>query len=304
MTQIFYEGTEISADVELSDLKVTDSCGDQADGIDAVFANSENQWSGWKPRKGDTLNIIHDGYRSGSMWIDRIRQETGTIQIGAVSIPTGGKTKQTRAWEKVSLITIAAQLAKEYGMTVKFLSVPNEVYSRVDQMGRGDFGFLRERAALEGCSLKIQDSELYLFSDVWLEGQPSVKTIDAADFLESPRFSDSAGETYGSCSVSWGKTGAVYTDSGGIGPELSVTDYPVSSAGEALRFAKNLLRNANKKGVTGEISIPLDTTVSAGNVIEISGTGLNDGKYLIDAAQHSFAEEISRFSLHQCFTRF
>ncbi|MCI1965889.1 MAG: hypothetical protein LKJ17_07135 [Oscillospiraceae bacterium] len=304
MTQIFYEGTEISSNVELSDLKVTDSCGEQADGIDAVFANSENQWSGWSPQKKDTLNIVHDGYRSGSMWIDRIRQETGAIQLGAVSIPPGGKTKRTRAWEKISLITIVTQLAAAYGMTAKFLSVPNYAYLRVDQMGRGDFGFLRERAALEGCSLKVQDKELYLFSDVWLESQSAVERIDAADFLESPRFSNSAGGTYGSCSVSWGKVGAVYSDAAGVGPELNVTEYPVSSTGEASRFAENLLRNANKKEVTGDVSVPLDTTVSAGNVVAISGTGLNDGNYLIDVAQHSFAEEVSRLSLHQCFTRF
>lgn len=304
MTRIFYEETDISGDVELSDLNVTDSCGEQADGIDAFFANSENQWSEWKPKKQDALNIIHDGYRSGSMWIDRIRQETGTLRLGAVSVPPGGKTKRTRAWEKVSLITIASQLAAAYGLKAKFLSVPNHVYSRVDQMGRGDFGFLRNRASLEGCSLKIQDDTLYLFSDVWLESQSTVKTIDAADFLENPQFSDSTGGTYSCCSVSWGSVEATYSDPEGVGPELSITDYPVSSIGEALRFAKNSLRNANKKGVEGNISVPLDTTISAGNVLGISGTGLSDGKYLIDVAQHNFSEQISRFSLHRCFGRF
>lgn len=304
MAQIYYEGKDISESVELSDLKVTDSCGEQADGVDVLFANSENQWSGWKPKKQDSLSIVHEGYRSGSMWIDRIRQESGAIRLSAVSVPPGGKTKRTRSWEKVTLLTIAAQIAAEYGLSAKFLSVPNHSYARVDQLGRGDFGFLQERAMLEGCSLKIQDGGLYLFSDSRLEGLPSVKTIDAAGFLEEPRFSDSSDSTYGSCTVSWKSVGATYADSQALGPELSVNDYPVANSGEAQRFARNLLRGYNKKEQVGEISVQLDTTVSAGNTILISGTGLSDGKYLIDVAEHSFAEEISRFSLHRCFTRY
>ncbi len=304
MTQIFYEGRDISADVEISGLKVTDSCGDHADGIDAVFANSENQWSGWNPKKEDALSIVHEGYRSGNMWIDRIRQEDDSISLGAVSIPPGGKTKQTRAWENVTLITIAAEIAARYGLAAEFLNVPVYSYARVDQLSRGDFGFLQERAMLEGCSIKLQDSRLYLYSDAHMESLPAVKAIDAADFYEKPRFENASGGTYSSCAVSWGSFSGIYADSGAVGPELSISSYPVSSAGEAQRFAKNLLRNSNKKEHIGEISVMLDTTVTAGNTINIAGMGLSDGKYYIDTAQHSFAEEISRFTIHRCFTRY
>ncbi len=304
MTQVFYEGKDISSDVEISDLIVTDSCGDQADGIDAKFANAENQWSQWKPQKEDSLNILNAGYRSGNMWIDRIRQEGDLIALGAVSIPPGGKTKRTRAWENTTLITIAAELASRYGLAAQFLNVPAFSYARVDQAGRGDFGFLQERAMLEGCSIKVQDSKLFIYADAYMEGLPAVKTIDAADFYEDPRFSDSSGATYSNCTVSWKSTFGTYVDAAAVGPELPVSNYPVSSAGEAQRFAKNMLRSYNKKEYVGEISVMLDTSVTAGNTINISGMGLSDGKYFIDTAQHSFAEEVSRFVMHRCFTRY
>lgn len=304
MAQVFYESKDISGEVEVSDLVVEDSCGDQADGINAKFANSENQWSGWNPQKEDTLSIIHGGYRSGTMWIDRIRQETGALSLGAVSIPPGGKTKRSKAWEKVTLITIAAEKAAFYGLTANFIGVPAHPYARVDQVGRGDFGFLQDRARLEGCSIKIQDKRLYLFSDWDMERKAPAKTIDADDFLEEPRFDDSAGQTYSGCVVSWQSFAASFSDSEAVGPILNVGDVPVFSAGEAGRFCKNLLRSYNKKGYIGEISIPLDITISAGNVVGISGTGLSDGNYYIDTAQHSFAEEVSRLSMHKCFTRY
>lgn len=304
LTQVFYEGKDISANVEVSGLTATDSCGEKADAIDAVFANSENQWSGWKPQKEDSLAIVHDGYRTGTMWIDRIRQERGSVSLGAVSIPPGGKTRRTRAWEHVTLITIAAELAAQYGLTAKFIHVPSYVYSRVDQVGRGDFGFLQERAMLEGCSIKVQDRTLYVYSDEYMESLPAAKTIDASEFYEEPRFSDSSQNTYSGCTVGWQSFSGSFSDSGAVGPELNISDYPVSSSGEAQRYAKNILRNHNKKEYIGEIAIALDTGITAGNTINITGTGMSDGKYFIDTAQHSFAEEVGRFTLHKCFTRF
>lgn len=304
MAQVFYEDKDITSAVEIEDLVVMDSCGDQADGIDAKFGNAENQWSTWSPQKEDALSIVNDGYRSGAMWIDRIRQENGVLNLGAVSIPPGGKTKRTKAWEKVTLITLAAEKAAFYGLSASFISAPTYVYDRVDQLGRGDFGFLQDRTRLEGCSIKIQDKKLYLFSDLEMERQKPVKTIDAGAFLEDPRFESSAGQTYSACVVAWKSISAQFADAETVGPVLYVSDTPVFSAGEGGRFAKNLLRSYNKKKMVGEISISLDTTISAGNVVKITGTGLNDGNYYIDTAQHSFAEEISRLSMHQCFTRY
>jgi len=304
LAQVLYEGKDITLEIEISDLKVTDNCGDQADAIDATFANSENQWSGWQPRKQETLNIVNQGYRSGNMWIDRIRQEDGTITLGAVSIPPGGKTKRTKSWENVTLMTIAAELAARYGLSVQFLNVPSFPYVRVDQIGRGDFGFLQERAMLEGCSIKVQDKRLFLYSDAYMEGLPAVKTIDASDFFEKPRFNDAAGNTYRSCTVAWKSIAGTFKDGQAVGPELTTNDYPVTSSGESQRFAKNLLRSYNKKEQIGEIAVMLDTGITAGNNIYITGMGLSDGKYFIDTAQHSMAEEVSRFILHRCFTRY
>ncbi|TQI66729.1 phage late control D family protein [Clostridium sp. KNHs216] len=304
MAQIYYEGKDITSDVEISDLVVTDSCGDQADAIDAKMANSENQWSNWNPRKEDSINIIHQGYRSGSMWIDRVRQEIGSIDLGAVSIPPGGKTKRSRAWENTTLITIASDIAAAHGLTARFLNVPAYTYARVDQIGRGDFGFLQERAMLEGCSIKVQDEKLFLFSDTHMEDQPAVKTIYADDFLEEPRFNNSAEDTYQSCTVAWRSVGGTFSDQEASGPALNIGTYPVSSSGESQRFAKNILRNHNKKEMVGEISIALDTTITAGNAVIVAGMGLSDGKYYIDTAQHSFAGDISRLTLHKCFGRY
>lgn len=96
----------------------------------------------------------------------------------------------------------------------------------------------------------------------------------------------------------------MFDDEDVVGPDYIVSDYPVFSTGEAQRFAKNLLRSANKMGALGEISIDLDVSITAGNTIMIAGMGMSDGKYFIDTAYPSFTDGVSRLNLHRCFERF
>lgn len=304
MTDIIYNGKNIAQDVEISLLEVGDSCGDQLDKITAVFANSENQWSGWNPKKGDTLEVAEEGYRSGVMWIDQIKQEGGRLALGAVSLPPNGRTKQTKVWENITLLTLAAEKAKNYGMSVRFFGCSAYPYARVDQLGRADFGFLHERALLEGCTIKIQNNELIVYDDIFMEHQPAVVQITPAQFYDEPMFEDSAGETYQSCSVTWGDIAGVFTDTQCIGGHMSVSDISVSSIAEAQRFAKNILRNKNKRESVGRVSVALNLNVTGGNVVEIAGLGISDGKYFVELAEHCFSDRVSTYKLRRCLERY
>ena len=57
---------------------------------------------------------------------------------------------------------------------------------------------------------------------------------------------------------------------------------------------------SNKRETVGRISVLLDISITGGNVLEISGMGLSDGRYFVELATHDFAEQISTFTLHKC----
>ena len=304
MAKVLYNGKDITADVEIGVLDVSDSCGDQVDAIDAVFADSRGQWSDWQPQKGDTLDVEQDGYRAGLMWIDRIRQQDGQMALGAISLPPDGRTPRTKVWENVTLLTLTAEKAALYGLTPEFYGVPSYPYARVDQIGRKDFGFLQERARLEGCTMKLCDGRLVIYLDSYMESLPAARRIDASEFYGPPNFDDSAGQTYSSCTVSWGEISASYTDTLCLGPQKVISNIPVGSIGEAQRFARCLLRDANKRETRGEISVLLDTTIAGGNVVEVTGMGRSDGRYLVELARHSFAEQVTTLRLRRCFERY
>lgn len=302
--QMVYNGVDITPHVEIEVLSVSDNCGDQLDAIDALLSDSEEQWSGWNPQKGDTLEIVDGGYCSGSMWIDQIRQESGRLALGAVSLPPNGRDKRTKSWEQITLVTLAAEKAAQYGLTAKFYGVESYPYARLDQISRGDFGFLQERARLEGCTIKLFDGSLVAYGDRYIEQQSAVKTIDVSQFCGDPVFNDSAGKTFSGCAVSWQGIAGTYTDAECIGGQLSVSNIPVSSAGEAQRFAKNLLRSYNKRETLGEFPVTLDTTITGGSVIAITGMGRSDGNYLIELAKHDFTEQVTSLRVRRCFVRY
>lgn len=299
MARLWYNGVDITDEVEINLLDVSDDCGDAVDAIDSILVNSKNQWSGWSPQKGDLLRVTNGGYSSGDMHIDQIVQDDGTLALGAVSVPPDGKTKRTCAWEMITLHALCAEKAARYGMTAEYYGVRPHSYRRIDQAGQGDFAFLQQRCTLEGCTMKVSGKKLIVYADDYMEQLAPVKTIDAGGFYGNPSFDSSSAKTYGACTVSWGSYAARADDPNVRGAELHVNDVEVYSLGEAQRFAENLLRSRNKHEVSALFPLTLDTSITAGNVVAITGTGMSDGRYFIENARHRCAEGISVFRAHR-----
>lgn len=304
MARVIYEGADITEDIELSMLSVTDNCGETPDGIDMIVADADDQWSLWRPQRGHSLEIGHDGYTSGAMKIDALEQGRGQLTLGCLSVPAARRTPHTQTWENASMREVTAELAARYGLVPEYHSVCAPPCSRIDQVGKGDFAFLAERWRLEGCSIKVIAPRLVVYDDRAFEGASPVKVIFREQFFDEPRFY-TGGELWAGCVVRSGAVaGACFDASVPDGPVRTVTGYAAASQGEAERFAKNILRSINKKECCGSFPVALDVTIAAGNTVEVRGTGMSDGVYFIEEICHHFTEEISDVKVRQVFGRF
>lgn len=304
MAKVLYNGVDVTEDIDIAMLTVTEDCGDTPDTIDLIANSSEDQWVAWEPKKGDMLEITHEGYSSGTMVIDEQKEDCGQIILGAISAPPDRKTQRSQSWENVTLITIANEIAARYSFTAEFYGVEPMSYQRVDQTSKGDFVFLAERCAIEGCKMKLCAGKLVVYSEHTMELAAPVKTIARENFIEPPNFKNNS-DIYSSCVLISGGITGVYVDAAVAGgAQLSISGYEASSQGEAERFAKNMLRNKNKRERSGDFSTALDATITAGNTVAISGVGLADGTYFIENARHCFAEEISEFTARKIFERY
>ena len=289
--QLIYEGKDITDAVEIHKADITDNAGGIADSLEIWFDDPEGFWGQWKPKKNDKVQVKENGFDSGLMYIDELEQCRGLFVVRALAIPQDAKTENTKAWENVRFLEIASELARKYGFQLETYDIQNPLYERVDQFEQADFAFLAWRCLLEGYMLKITSQKVVIYDERYMEAQAPVKTIYIDDFDGDYKFLQKSAWIYGGCRIFFGDIKYEYKPSGAFGPVLKFADIFVSSQAEAERFAKNILRSKNKYENTGYCTIELAPGIAAGNVIQIQGVGMADGKYFCEQVTHKLANK-------------
>lgn len=283
----FYDGKEISTMVEVTDTVFVDSAAGALDSVELTFSDTQGLWSSWEPKTGIRVSLSQGIFNSGECFVDQLGQKRGLYLLRALSAPAACKQPHSRSWEKVSLLQLAADLADNYSFAVKSYGVENHTYERLDQCGISDLELLNEICGREGYALKVSDRSFVIYNEAAMEQSGMPKAVDKQQFCGAPDFS-LAEQVYGSCAVSYGAISHTFS-SGEGGDTLYVNDIYLSSMDEATRFAKGLLRKANRKREVLSGSVELDLSLAAGSLVDVTGVGTADGRYMADQIEHNFS---------------
>ncbi|MBO0555667.1 hypothetical protein EXQ41_06330 [Clostridium botulinum] len=160
--------------------------------------------------------------------------------------------------------------------------------------------FLNWLCILESFNLKICNGKAIIYDEKTLESFKSIKTFNEDDFISDYSFDTISNGLYGSCLIKhFGEKLINHKVSiNNIGPTLQ-KDIKVNNLGEAERFGKGLLRYTNKNETTGTFYIKLDTSLAAGNTINIKDLGYFNGKYFINSAKHILTQNKSYLSIRK-----
>lgn len=288
--QLICQGKDITGAVEIKKADIIDNAGGMADSVEIHFADPLGYWSQWEPQKNDRLELRQDGFRSGTMFVDELEQQRGVFIIQALSIPQEAKTEYSKAWNDVRFLEFAGEIARKYGFQLKVYGIQNHHYKRVDQLEQTDLIFLLHRCQLEGYMLKVNGQSIIIYDERFMESRAPAKIIHQSELDGRYSFKQKSTGTFGSCQVQYAGIRAEYR-SETPGPVLKKSDLYMSSQGEAGRFARNLLRATNKEGQPGYCTIALATDIAAGNMVEMKGMGLADGRHFVSQAIHRLAEK-------------
>ncbi|RAV18835.1 phage late control D family protein [Paenibacillus contaminans] len=314
-----YNGVDISADLAESviDFTYTDAYAGELDDLQLTLEDRFRKWQGpWSPQEGDQIVaeiVLRNWKESG----DELQFPCGTfyvdsgscsgppdiVSIRAVSLPVDSEIRQERrskAWEKISLWTIAQEIANTAGLDLQFYATDNPNYDREDQDDESDLSFLADLMRDEGIAAKITGDQLILFDESFFESRDAVLTLTRGedwilDFAFEWSLTDVA---YRACEVRYKDSKsdkmlkATYTPPGApeMGPILRIRE-SVDSEAEALRIARKRLRERNKQAGKGTLSLVGDVRLAAGMTINIAGWGRFDGKYLIERARHKVGND-------------
>lgn len=327
--QLTYEGVNITEDIApyLVSFQYTDNGTSRADDLQLTLQDRDGRWrSPWMPADGDRIaaevvmhNWIYPGSRQtmhcGTFQVDQLTYSgpSDTLHVGAVSWPVSKGLKneeKSKAWEKVTLRKIAETIASSAGLKLLYDTIEAS-YDRIDQTQQSDISFLAQLAEKEGATVKVTNDTIVIYDDLRFESVPPVRTIERgmSDVLTYSFERNVVGSAYASCTVTYRDSAknrniaGTFAIPGAIGPTLKINER-VESEAEAIRFARNALRQRNRDAQRGTITLVGDPKLVQGVTVELRGYGKFDSTYFIDSATHTVGNNgyVTRVEIRKVLT--
>ncbi len=320
--QCLFDGTDITSDIAPYLLSVTYIDNDDAEGDDLQIQLQDrdkvwlNSWlqAAVETAAGDNLKIrgtittenwVSDGkdqsLNCGEFELDSVSASgpPNTVTIKATSLPYSSQirqTKKSKAWEAYKLSGILSEIASNHGLTSMFDAENDPYYKRVEQTRTTDIKFLLKLCRDAGLNLKATDGMLVIYDQAAYEKKEPVIFIDQENVRDWKLTTQQTDTEYQSCRVSY-----VLPNGTAIEGVAKVDDYDedsttnqqleiyaqVADEAEAKALAAKHLRLHNKFSRQVSFTVPGNPLCLAGEVMEVSGFGMFDGRYLCTQAKHA-----------------
>lgn len=253
MIKVTYKGVDVTSDISINRCIHDMYAAGQADTLDIRFNDAAKLWDGWAPAVGDEIRIDYGPASTGTMFVRSCIAENGLYTIKAMSAPPSAMEVTNKAWSQVRLLQIGKEIAGRHGLAFQSYNVTDQLFPYLLQ-AKSDVAFLHRVAVQEGCGFLVYDKALVLY------GAAAMEAVAPVESLELPldgdyRYSDARAKLYGSCIVESGDYSGKFDAGNGVSRILRPVcgDMTIGSNAEAERYAKNLLRDANKDGQTGYV---------------------------------------------------
>ncbi len=270
MIEIFYKGVDITESVSINRCWHDMYAGEQSDTLFLRANDTERLWDNWSPATGDEIKVQYGAIGTGVMFVSSAIPKNGTYDITAQAAPASCFEKKHKAWQRVRLLQLGEEIARRNGLGFASYGVNDALYSYIMQNGEGDLQFLSRRAALEGVSVAVYDKRLIMYAEAYMEAQTPAEALEVtidADY----KYIDKSAELYGSCIVENGAFSGRFSAGNGSSRiyRPSASFGIVGSNDEAERFAKNLLRKANKDCYGGYVYSRIMPGYAAASTVEL-----------------------------------
>jgi len=294
--RILYEGKDIYPEISVNRCFHDMYSEKQSDELLLRLNDNRQLWDVWQPKAGDTIAIENGAAKTGKMFIESIIPESGLVTLRAFSMPPTAKDKRSKSWEKIRLLQLGQEIAERHGLGFEQYGVTDQLYEYVSQNDLPDFAFLQQRVTLEGVAFLVYDGKLIMYDETYIEQRVPVKTVVITPANEF-EYRDDKVNAYGSAEIVNGMTTGTFTaPNGGAKVLRKVIPIQMTSKTEADRFARSLLRDANKNATTGTLWTEIMKEYAAGSVVALQTEGAKswDGPAFITRIRHDYTKGRSK----------
>ena len=273
--QLFYEGTDITREVDVVKCVHRDVSGGRCDSIEIELENAA-AWYRWQPKRDDMLEVQMDGYSTGILFLNSVLPTAGKYRIIATSLPSAARRKVYAAYEGMRIADIMASCAAECGMDSTLFGIDEDItYTYLMRHKEGAPAFLSRILQYEGAVLKALNGRLTAISIEYAQTMAAVQTIEIS--------ADQAGTHYlrrddiklaGITIKTPYATGGAEDADAPYGQREVFTDHPVTDAAQAARWARGLLLCHNRIAEELTVNMEFNPGMTAMTRIDIeSATG-------------------------------
>lgn len=295
MADVAYNGADITDESAMVSCVHEMHAWGALESLTVVFDDDDGSWRSWHPAVGDTVEVSDGAATTGAMRVVAATYGASTFKVRALAAPAGMLEERRRSWESVRLSQLIAQVAAECGLAAEMHGVDDRLYGRVDQAGIDDARFLAARLDLEGACMAVHGGTLAVYGARWAEErEPALPLTVAHGQLCELR--SRARVPYGACRVVSGTVEGIYRASDGptltCRPGIAVTD-----SGEAVRFARNLLRKSRREERIAIVHADeVLQAMAPGVSIDLEADGMDEwsGRAVVAHLRHDYVAEKSK----------
>ena len=297
MTAVFKieaNGKDITSKLQadLSSISFSDEDGNQSDEITIKVAGNFK-----RPSYKDELKLWlgYEGkklFYCGVFLVQSTEKDDNSLSITATGADFSSslKVKRDLSYEKLSLKAIAKIVADRNNLKLKS-DFEDMQLTHLSQTKEGDLSFMKRLAKDYDGIFSIKNNTLVFMRKVKNEKKSDELPMFKIDKSECASVSiKHANKTlYNSCKVSWQDTkdNQSKSISVGNGDPILMLEGQFKTPAEAKNKAEAKLQRANRGLKSGSLSM-YGKEIYAGGTLKLTGSGEDDGEYMITSVNHSF----------------
>lgn len=301
--QLFYEGKDITDHVDILKCFHRDVSYGRSDCLELELDHAA-AWYAWQPGQDDAIRAIHNGYDTGTLYLNAILPEKGRYRILATGIKSAAQRKTHTAYENKTLDELFAACAAECEMGHALYGPDGGLlYPFLTRNNEGCAAFLGRLMEWEGAALKAVNGRLTGIGITYAQDIASKQTIQIAANQDGVTHIRRNGVKLSSVTVRtpYAEATALDTDAA-HGDALVLTHLPAADDMVAGRWARGMLLHHNRRAETLRLQTEMNAGMTALARIDIESATDMNGEWMIDEVEHDLVDNRTNARLLRCLT--
>ena len=298
--EIYYRDTDITDMVQVNKCIVRDTVAGRCDSLELEFGNAAG-WYSWGPEEDDTIVVTHNGYNSGTMYVNRIMPEGGKYRIMAASLPCKARTKGNASFYQGKLADIMRSCAMVSGMDYRVFGIDGAaVIPYIERENEGCAAFLYRLLTLESAVLKCINGKYTAIGIEYAQKMEAAQTIEMSANQEGMKYKRS-GNKYKSVTIKTPYATATAQDSSATGNNtLTLNNIPAMNDIQAGKWARGKLLDLNRQCESVDMQDAFNAGITAMARIDIFGDTDANGEWIVEEAEHDLINLKTSAILRRC----